>query len=777
MENDNAISNDKNTKILNSKEKNISSNEKRNLNKTGKTNKHRSFTDIEFKKFELEEASNFQITSLAVDNSKNKTKKNVNIKIRSWCGKCFQYFENNPMSKICINHASKENCNLYPCTKINNDFICIRMFPNHNSENRHTHCISKEIVAQWDERTMIQNYMNNKAKIKNERKNLYNDLIERNNKILDKNSISIKGKIFVVSSVKTKKEKTDNSPKLEKENAFNNKNNFENESKIFKIDENDFLNFENKCKISEKTPIENSNSNNLSLNNNENLSYYYNCNYDAIKKENKFVINNEDNPKNFVEKLSFDPYYNQLNYSINQNFKLFEGASSYSRNDLDSSWFNKNPSQNKFNNQLFKYSSNSNQMFKYGVENSSNNIMNNESDYHTSQFTNTDFFKNHSNINSLINAVDRFKMDKDNDETARNFDIPDILNDIKVDCGTNINNSLNTNKESRLNPIINVKNNEVNKSSILLRFKDLKIDEINTNLENNNELLNQKHNNMLNIFVKKESDDKKINSEFIINDSLYKFCNYNKIKDGNIQKRLNEEKFKEKNEIDHSENILSLKEEHKELKDSEFLNTTKITKRFIKSELDNKSSYISRLIGEKTRKSSLKDKSIKDNHKSNIDKIIDKNDIKEDKFIKKGKVYHSSSSSAHSSLIRNKLIFNNFQMINNYNKTNLNEIIRTNEFEYKSKVLGINLNFMLKDEQLIEEFIINDFNQLSNCNFQNDYLENIVKTFKDNGLFSIRSLRLYLFQFSNFSNIFKENPKNVGFELHLTDLLYKKSVI
>ena len=51
----------------------------------------------------------------------------------------------------------KKKCNIIPCQKkknINNE--CIRLFPNKNSANRHTHCFSKDDIKLWDKQYEIQ---------------------------------------------------------------------------------------------------------------------------------------------------------------------------------------------------------------------------------------------------------------------------------------------------------------------------------------------------------------------------------------------------------------------------------------------------------------------------------------------------------------------------------------------------------------------------------------------------------------------------------------------
>ena len=101
-----------------------------------------------------QENDNLNNTNIEMEKRKNKPRKN--IKIKSYCGKCFQYFENGPFSQKCRKHLKKK-CNIISCQKkknINNE--CIRLFPNKNSANRHTHCISKDDIKLWDKQYEIQ---------------------------------------------------------------------------------------------------------------------------------------------------------------------------------------------------------------------------------------------------------------------------------------------------------------------------------------------------------------------------------------------------------------------------------------------------------------------------------------------------------------------------------------------------------------------------------------------------------------------------------------------
>ena len=110
----------------------------------------------------------------------NKNKKREKIKIRAYCGKCYQFFENGPYSKICRNHLEKE-CNLIECQKNrqNGENLCIRKFTNINSANRHTHCLTKNEIENWDSNCEIQKCLGKKT----EPDNKFLDVLNNNNNI------------------------------------------------------------------------------------------------------------------------------------------------------------------------------------------------------------------------------------------------------------------------------------------------------------------------------------------------------------------------------------------------------------------------------------------------------------------------------------------------------------------------------------------------------------------------------------------------------------------
>ena len=110
-----------------------------------------------------------------------KNKKRKNIKIRAYCSKCYQFFENGPYSKICRNHLEKK-CNLIECQKYNKngDNPCIRKFTNINSANRHTHCLTKEDIEMWDTKCEIHKCLGKKKESDNKFFDIINDLDNKN---------------------------------------------------------------------------------------------------------------------------------------------------------------------------------------------------------------------------------------------------------------------------------------------------------------------------------------------------------------------------------------------------------------------------------------------------------------------------------------------------------------------------------------------------------------------------------------------------------------------
>ena len=251
-----------------------------------------------------------------------KNKKRKKIKIRAYCNKCYQFFENGPYSKICKNHLEKK-CNLIECQKFNKngDNSCIRKFTNINSANRHTHCLTKEDIELWDTKCEIQKCLGKKKK-------------ESDNKFLD-----------IINNVDNNSNSND---KNINKNIFSDINNNLHNNSYLNMNMNNFS-FEN----NNNSFFENNSQNYFSNNNNNNVigliedidKLHFNDNDDNeelknifdksnwIEKKNKIeeknCENNEDSkeksqiPENF-ENLSIDEFFEkvQKETNIQNNIKI-----------------------------------------------------------------------------------------------------------------------------------------------------------------------------------------------------------------------------------------------------------------------------------------------------------------------------------------------------------------------------------------------------------------------------------------------------------------------
>jgi hypothetical protein len=211
-----------------------------------------------------------------------KNKKRKKIKIRAYCNKCYQFFENGPYSKICRNHLQK-NCNLIECQKYNKngDNLCIRKFTNINSANRHTHCLTKKDIELWDSKCEIQKCLGKKK----EPDNKYLDFFDNNNN----NNIPNNNKIIF------------------------NDNNSMNNNKIFFNDNNSMSN--NKIIFNDNNSLHNNSSlnmniNNLFLDNTNNNSFFDNNSQNYFN--NNFSPNNS-NVMGLIEDID------KLHFSDNDN--------------------------------------------------------------------------------------------------------------------------------------------------------------------------------------------------------------------------------------------------------------------------------------------------------------------------------------------------------------------------------------------------------------------------------------------------------------------------
>ena len=221
----------------------------------------------------IEERANIEMRK------ENKNKKRKKIKIRAYCGKCYQFFENGPYSKICRNHLEK-TCNLIECqkNKQNGENLCIRKFTNINSANRHTHCLSKNEIESWDSNCEIQKCLGKKT----EPDNKFLDILNNNNNNIC-SGINKNNKSFC----------------SELNNSLN--LNFNNTNNLF-IDKNDYF-FD--------TISKNSNNNVLGLI--EDIDkLHFNENDKIFNINNDNINNNEKDINNKLEKMNINEEKREL---------------------------------------------------------------------------------------------------------------------------------------------------------------------------------------------------------------------------------------------------------------------------------------------------------------------------------------------------------------------------------------------------------------------------------------------------------------------------------
>ena len=149
--------------------------------------KKNNISRVEKDNFNIEEQNNCSPEKIGTKENEeiikeNKNKKRKKIKVRAYCGKCYQFFENGPYSKICRNHLEK-TCNLIQCQKFGQDGkqLCIRKFTNINSANRHTHCLTKNEVEIWDPNWEIQKCLGKKTEPENKFLEILNNNNNNNN--------------------------------------------------------------------------------------------------------------------------------------------------------------------------------------------------------------------------------------------------------------------------------------------------------------------------------------------------------------------------------------------------------------------------------------------------------------------------------------------------------------------------------------------------------------------------------------------------------------------
>ena len=277
-------------------------------------------------------------------------------KLRAWCGECYQFFEFGPFAKVCQQHILKGKCNIYECEKkYFNKYenkICIRKFPNKNSENRHTYCLDEEEIKTWDSKYKIQNYARNKKhseilnfsseKLKrktsfdslilselnldlqeNSRNFEKNDKLLKNFKLLDNFGTIIKNTQNSIEKNKSNKNKIDDTEILEKlgKKYFNTiKSN--NLISIFNENENK-INIKNIKSLSKKNKLKIKNKKILKLNK---LS---------LKPKNLKVIDEKNKNEIFEHEIKFDTDISKIDkkenrLKLNKYFEI-----DYDKNDND----------------------------------------------------------------------------------------------------------------------------------------------------------------------------------------------------------------------------------------------------------------------------------------------------------------------------------------------------------------------------------------------------------------------------------------------------------
>ena len=226
------------------------------------------------------ENDNLNNTNIEMEKRKNKTRKN--IKIKSYCGKCFQYFENGPFSQKCRKHLKKK-CNIISCQKSkkgNNE--CIRLFPNKNSANRHTHCITKDDIKLWDKQYEIQSCLGRKR--------------SNENRFFE---VSLKENIF-------------QNNQNDVFDFFNDSNNFTSSNFGGIIERFDQLNVDDSFEINKIFPTIHYDNNNININNNNDNNINNNNNENYINNNNNLILK-EKSVKNLK---------GNTNFSIMENKKI-----------------------------------------------------------------------------------------------------------------------------------------------------------------------------------------------------------------------------------------------------------------------------------------------------------------------------------------------------------------------------------------------------------------------------------------------------------------------
>ena len=250
----------------------------------------------------------------------SKNKKRKKIKIRAYCSKCYQFFENGPYSKICRNHLQR-TCNLIECQKLKKrgENACIRKFTNINSANRHTHCLTLKDIEIWDPNCEIQKCLGKKTEPENKcldilnNNNNCNNLFNHNINIFSAINKSSNNKSFfsdINNSLNINFNNMNNIFLEKSDNFFDTNSNNGNNNVMDLIEDIDKLHF-NETENMFKSDIKNNNDkNNINDNNNEK---------DINIKMEKMNINEEkkEENKSIKENESIDDFFEKVQKETN----------------------------------------------------------------------------------------------------------------------------------------------------------------------------------------------------------------------------------------------------------------------------------------------------------------------------------------------------------------------------------------------------------------------------------------------------------------------------
>jgi len=243
-----------------------------------------------------------------------KNKKRKQIKIRAYCSKCYQFFENGPYSKICRNHLQK-SCNLIECQKLkkSGENACIRKFTNINSANRHTHCLTQKDIEIWDPNCEIQKCLGKKTEPENKCLDILNNNYCNNNiNIFSAINKSNNNKSFfsdINNSLNMNLNNMNNIFLEKNDNFFDTNSNNGNNNVMDLIEDIDKLHFNENDNVFKSDINNNNDKNNINDNNEKDINM----------KLEKMDINEEkkEEDKSMKENESIDDFFEKVQKETN----------------------------------------------------------------------------------------------------------------------------------------------------------------------------------------------------------------------------------------------------------------------------------------------------------------------------------------------------------------------------------------------------------------------------------------------------------------------------